>query len=125
MKLLSAAYSVNMPCMVNNNRPDKMRSRKGFGKREFYKPRFGGGRDEGRSDMFSAICATCGKECEVPFKPSGNKPVYCRECYTKQDKPSNRPFIERKEITKSQNNKQLDAIERKLDKILSLLTQTA
>lgn len=28
-----------------------------------------------------AICAECGQECEVPFKPSGDRPVYCRECY--------------------------------------------
>ncbi len=31
--------------------------------------------------MFSAVCATCGKRCEVPFKPSGDRPVYCKECF--------------------------------------------
>ena len=29
------------------------------------------------------ICADCSKECEVPFKPSGDRPVYCRECFSK------------------------------------------
>ena len=31
--------------------------------------------------MFPVVCATCGKECTVPFEPSGEKPVYCRECF--------------------------------------------
>ncbi len=32
-------------------------------------------------EMHKTTCSDCGKECEVPFKPSGDKPVYCRECY--------------------------------------------
>jgi len=32
-------------------------------------------------EMFSAVCSACGKETEVPFKPSLDRPVYCRECY--------------------------------------------
>jgi len=31
--------------------------------------------------MFPAICAECGKETEVPFKPTEDRPVYCRDCY--------------------------------------------
>jgi CxxC-x17-CxxC domain-containing protein len=31
--------------------------------------------------MYPAICAKCGKETMVPFKPTGDKPVYCRECF--------------------------------------------
>lgn len=31
--------------------------------------------------MFSTVCSECGVETEVPFEPSGDKPVYCRECY--------------------------------------------
>jgi CxxC-x17-CxxC domain-containing protein len=41
-------------------------------------------RDNGRTgerQMYSAICANCGQETQVPFKPSGEKPVYCRECF--------------------------------------------
>ena len=33
--------------------------------------------------MFSAICAQCGKETEVPFEPHEDRPVYCSECYNK------------------------------------------
>ncbi|MBL7157778.1 MAG: hypothetical protein ISS92_06455 [Candidatus Omnitrophica bacterium] len=32
------------------------------------------------------ICADCNKECEIPFKPSGDRPVYCRECFPKHKK---------------------------------------
>ncbi len=35
-------------------------------------------------EMYKATCAECGKECEVPFKPDGKRPVYCRECYAKK-----------------------------------------
>jgi CxxC-x17-CxxC domain-containing protein len=31
--------------------------------------------------LYKAVCADCGKECEVPFKPTAGKDVYCRECY--------------------------------------------
>ncbi|MGD8400007.1 MAG: zinc-ribbon domain containing protein [Bacillota bacterium] len=35
----------------------------------------------GERQMYPVICANCGKEAMVPFKPSGDKPVYCRECF--------------------------------------------
>lgn len=44
-----------------------------------------GGRDSGRrTEMHSAICDKCGRECKVPFKPSSDKPIYCSECFEKQ-----------------------------------------
>jgi CxxC-x17-CxxC domain-containing protein len=48
-----------------------------------------GGRGGGRSfggprQMFPATCASCGQPTEVPFKPSGNRPVYCRDCFQAQ-----------------------------------------
>ncbi|MEW6623904.1 MAG: zinc-ribbon domain containing protein [Bacillota bacterium] len=32
-------------------------------------------------EMFSAVCSSCGKRTSVPFQPSGDKPVYCQDCY--------------------------------------------
>jgi len=32
-------------------------------------------------EMFPAVCASCGKETMVPFQPTGDRPVYCRDCY--------------------------------------------
>ena len=37
----------------------------------------------GEKQMYTAICASCGKEAKVPFKPNGEKPVYCSECFAK------------------------------------------
>ncbi len=37
-------------------------------------------------EMHKATCADCGNECEVPFKPSKDKPVYCRDCFRKHKK---------------------------------------
>lgn len=31
--------------------------------------------------MGKAICSECGNECEVPFEPTGGKPIFCRDCY--------------------------------------------
>ena len=32
-------------------------------------------------EMFDATCARCGKETQVPFRPSGARPVYCSDCF--------------------------------------------
>jgi CxxC-x17-CxxC domain-containing protein len=33
-------------------------------------------------EMFQATCSGCGKVAEVPFQPRGDKPVYCRDCFS-------------------------------------------
>jgi CxxC-x17-CxxC domain-containing protein len=44
----------------------------------------GGSQSSGRREMFPAVCASCGKETQVPFKPREDRPVYCSECFSKQ-----------------------------------------
>jgi CxxC-x17-CxxC domain-containing protein len=61
--------------------------------------------------MHKAVCAKCNQRCEVPFRPSASKPVYCSECYQKDD-TKKRP---------RQMSEQLDEINVKLDKILRAL----
>ena len=39
------------------------------------------GRSGGQRQMYPAVCSDCGKETQVPFKPSGEKPVYCNDCF--------------------------------------------
>ena len=41
------------------------------------------GSERPQREMFTAICSNCGVETKVPFRPSGDKPVYCRDCYQK------------------------------------------
>jgi len=37
-----------------------------------------------RTALTRVVCAGCGEECSVPFKPSGDRPVYCRSCFSRQ-----------------------------------------
>ena len=49
----------------------------GFGRRSF---------NDGPREMHKAICADCKQDCEVPFKPTEGRPVYCKDCYPKHKK---------------------------------------
>ena len=42
-----------------------------------------GRRDDRPREMFDAKCADCGNECQIPFKPKEDRPVYCNECFQK------------------------------------------
>ncbi len=39
--------------------------------------------------MYEAICADCSKVCEVPFKPSEDRAVYCKECFGRRKSGGN------------------------------------
>ncbi|MBI4216561.1 MAG: zinc-ribbon domain containing protein [Chloroflexi bacterium] len=41
-------------------------------------------------EMFPAVCASCGKETTVPFRPKGDRPVYCSDCFRRQPARSGR-----------------------------------
>lgn len=91
----------------------------------------GGGRnfdrgDRGSRPMFQTVCSNCGKDCEVPFRPTGEKPVYCNDCFPKFSNRPNKQSFDRS--GNSQNNSQLgslsskiDGLNSKLEKILNLL----
>ncbi len=42
---------------------------------------FDRGGDRERPAMFDAVCAKCGANCQVPFKPNGRKEVFCSKCF--------------------------------------------
>ena len=67
--------------------------------------------DSGDKKMYEVVCDKCGKDCEVPFKPSSDKPVYCNQCFGKDSDRGG----------SGQSNKQLEMINNKLDKILKML----
>ena len=58
-------------------------SRRDEGRPSFPKKSWGGsgGRDRGPVTMYQAVCDQCGKPCEVPFRPTQGKPVYCDVCF--------------------------------------------
>ncbi len=64
--------------------------------------------------MHTVICDKCGDECEVPFRPTGDKPVYCSACFRKNEKPSSRRDEEDESF-------EFDEINQKLDKIMRAL----
>ena len=91
------------------------RSSGGFGGRG----RGGGGfgRDRRPAEMHDVVCDKCGKECQVPFRPSGDKPVLCRDCFRQGGGGSSRNSGLSSGISPEQFN-QLNA---KLDKIIEIL----
>lgn len=75
---------------------------------------FGGRGDLRKSrqspELHRVTCDGCGIECEVPFKPTSSKPVYCSDCFKKKDSGS-----------RNNQSEQLNQINAKLDKILAAL----
>lgn len=89
-----------------------------------------GDRDGDRPPLHDAICGDCGAECQVPFRPTGSRPVLCRNCFKKDGGDAapkrygakssfDRPSAGRGEGGNMEAR--LAAIERKLDAILEAL----
>lgn len=129
------------------------------GKPPFGKKQWGGGNrggggfdrgDRGPVTMHAATCANCGKACEVPFKPNGDKPVYCKDCFGgkgghteggfqkkprsfdsapswKSDRPA--PYVPAAGGQKSEGGgmatKQLEMVNTKLDMLISAVEKLA
>jgi len=88
-----------------------------------------GGRDSRRPVLYDAVCDECGKNCQVPFRPSGDRPVYCSDCFEKRGgksagrsgrrTPRKRDFDDR---ATSQLIEKIEILNAKLDKIINLLS---
>jgi CxxC-x17-CxxC domain-containing protein len=78
---------------------------------------FGGNRDRRPLEMHDATCDKCKNKCQVPFKPSGNKPVLCSNCFKNEGDSGSRNNSSSAGISQEQY-KELNT---KLDKILGIL----
>ena len=95
------------------------------------------GSDDQR-EMFSAVCDECGNDCEVPFRPTEGKPIYCNKCFRKRNEESESGFgnnrydnesgpkrsFSRNDNTSADTNKlkeEISSLNAKMDKILALL----
>jgi len=86
----------------------------------------GGGfnRSSGPSEMHNVICDQCKAECQVPFKPSNNKPVLCSNCFSKakgSDRGGSRNNSSVAQGGVSQE--QFNQLNTKLDKIINILQE--
>ena len=81
----------------------------------------------GDKQMFSATCDKCGKRCEVPFRPTSGKPLYCSDCFSKNGERESRPsnnFGNSGNAGSADNGelkKQFEALNKKIDEIQRLL----
>jgi len=115
------------------------------------RPSFRGG-DRGEVTMHKAVCDECKKSCEVPFRPSGDKPVYCSDCFSSKrddgdrggdrgprrdfgdrgpkrdfnDRPAPQPFAKPAPMPGNDDiKKQLSDISMKLDRLASAIEKFA
>ena len=118
----------------------------GGGYKGGFKGGYKGGNDRGERGpvtMHSAICSSCGKPCEVPFRPTGEKPVYCRDCFAgrsamggdRSQRKDPRTFSQNTShntqsntgsqptVGNSEMKKQLEAMNVKLDKFISIVQE--
>ncbi|MBI2645082.1 hypothetical protein HYW94_02815 [Candidatus Uhrbacteria bacterium] len=147
--------------MGNFNRDNRDSGRQGGGFNRGFgggRPSFGGGggfgggnrfggRDSGRDDrpMHKAICDTCGTNFELPFRPKGDRPVYCNDCFGKKSDGGARPnkfggernerhgrpsaeFFEKREKEAKHSREVMDQLKMlnvKIDNLVRLLTPSA
>ena len=84
--------------------------------------RFGGrdrGSRRGSAEMFDATCNECGKRCQVPFRPTGSKPVFCNDCFKKKEGSNSKSNDRQPQSAGS--SEQFSKINAKLDKIIQVL----
>ena len=63
-----------------------------------------------KPQLHDATCANCGNACQVPFKPNGRKPIYCRECFKKDGDTSSAPMrFDRKPSFDREEKRMFDA----------------
>gem|GEM_PF-764810 len=112
-------------------------SKSRFQRPSFNKKPFGDNRgfDRGAKQMHSAECATCGDVCEVPFRPTGTRPIYCNNCFgkgdaprpTRSDAPSRGPsreFTPRPDQAFNDLKAELRGVNEKLERLITLMTPT-
>jgi CxxC-x17-CxxC domain-containing protein len=76
--------------------------------------------------MFDAVCSQCGSDCQVPFKPTQGKDVLCSDCFGGKEKGGDLKIFDKpSKGNRNEYEKQFEALNVKLNKILELLDPTA
>jgi len=90
------------------------------------------GFDRRPKQMYTAECAKCGNTCEVPFRPNGTRPVYCNDCFVRDDsqgrsdfsssRAPRREFAPRPDHTFNDIKDELKSLNEKMERLIVLLT---
>ncbi len=98
--------------------------------------RFGRPNTDGPRELFKAQCSNCKNECDVPFKPNGMKPVFCQNCFKRDEDRDARGSFQKRDFNTprsyapaSQSNdhriddlkRQMMTLDSKLDRVLQML----
>jgi len=126
----SHSYPKKQPRVFGNRASDRSsnRPRSGFSDRDSFKSNSRGSNLE----LTRVTCDSCGKQTEVPFKPTGEKPVYCRDCFRQQssaqggrsDRFESRSRTSDRHAPEDHarpSSEDFEQINRKLDKIMEAL----
>ena len=98
--------------------PDEGRGGRDMGRSNNFRSQSrGGGHGMQDRPMFDAVCANCGDKCRVPFEPREGKDTLCSKCFEEKGGDPRRSQSDG-------NSQQLNEINAKLDKILSMLSST-
>ena len=93
--------------------------------------------------MHQVVCSKCGVQCQVPFKPTGEKPLYCSKCFESHTEGGDKRkrFDSRKNISQAEKcvccektrkeqskhyeafDKQMQEVIERLDKIVYFLSE--
>lgn len=76
-------------------------------------------------EMHQASCNKCHKMCEVPFRPNGKKPVYCRDCFRAEEpaRPEGRFDRGEREESSTDLKKQFSMLNTKLDRLAAAIEE--
>ena len=72
-------------------------------------------RNDRREESATVTCADCGTECEVPFVPRTDRPVYCSDCF-RQNKPQDSRDDRRRESSRDERRSKKSKNEKFLKK---------
>jgi CxxC-x17-CxxC domain-containing protein len=108
--------------------------RRPFNKGGAGRPSFGAPRNDGPRELYNAECNSCHKNCQVPFRPNGKKPVYCSDCFNQNDDRSEKPRFEKRDFNAPRSfgpsapparDSRIDDIKRQLDTMNATLERLA
>lgn len=86
--------------MANFNRDNRDSNKRDFRRRG------PGGRGMDKQ-MHKTTCTACGNECEVPFKPTGDRPVFCNNCFGKRGPAQPRRYTDKNSRRSNYSDKRM------------------